>query len=428
MSLPRKAEDDFLAAIGQQPAKPQLAVITGTGGQPGPEKRVRVRKHSRKQLRQAEMDRLSDTTWVPIKKAPTFVWYKGRKSKPSTIAQSIRSIVMNLRVGTPEIRALEIVGNQYAKYEIGKAYLHAAKVMAEEGAGFRQALIAEEIIPRTVKELIAASTTSAALQENLTQAAVLVGHSQQVKRQLMVAMISPVFTMALCVAALFVSAAYILPGMVDMFGQLNAETPKMTLVLLEVAEVVKYVIGVLMVVLGGFGLYWVTAGRTSDRFKSLIDSAAIRIPHVGPIIQLSTVSRLFHLLATNLQAGMSEPDALRSAASGCGNEAVKFHCLRHAERMLAEGVPMKDFVNTRLIPEDASNMIGSAPSIRQEIDTMLEISPEYRKEADIRLEGLSEAMAPIVSLIVYIAASALVVALVFPMYAMYPAMTKLGDY
>lgn len=435
MSQPRTTENEFLESIGHgagagaEPERVQLRVIPSPVTDPTADtKRVRVRRMSRKQLRQAEQDRLADTSWVPIKKAPTFVWYKGRKSKPATIAQSIRSLVMNLKVGTPEVRALEIVGKQYSRYEIGKAYLNAAKVMSEEGAGFRQALIAEEIIPRTVKELIAASATSAALQENLTHAATLINHSQAVKRKLIVAMISPASTVLLCIVALFVSSAYVIPGLVGMFVQLDAETPAMTLILLQASEVTKYVLGGLMAVGGAFGLYWMLFGRKSDRFKSMVDGIAIRIPQVGPIIQLSTVSRLFHLLATNLQAGMSEPEALRGAASGCGNEAVKYHCLRHAERMLAEGVPLKDFVQTRLIPEDAANLLASSPSIGQEIETMREIGPEYRAEADIRLEGLSESITPIVSVFVYVLAALLVVAMVLPIYDMYPAMTQLGDY
>lgn len=425
MSLPRET-DEFLASIGQEPERPQLQLVEP---EPEPEP-ARPRKRprmSRKALRKAEMERLADNTWVPIKDAPVFVWYKGRRSSPQVIAQSIRSLVMNLAIGTPERRVLEIVGRQYRKYEIGKAYLHAANVMATEGAGFKQALIAEEAFPRTARELLSASTTAQAVQENLKQAAKIISQGQSVKRRLAITMITPASTLVLCIVALFISATWIIPDIVAMFVQLNTETPPLTLGLLKAAEITKMVLGTLLTAGCGFGLYWMVAGRKSDLFKAIIDGTIIRIPHLGAIVQLTAVSRLFHLLATSLSAGISEPDALRSAASGCGNEAVKFHCLRHAEKMLYDGAPMKDFVNHRLIPEDATNQLTSAPSITQEIETMREISEEYREEANIRLDAFSETITPIVSVPIYLVAAALVCSLLIPLWEMLPALTELGD-
>lgn len=430
MSLPRETDNEFLSTLGQDPAhrsaQPQLALVPEPEA-PAAEPARKKMPTSRKALRRAEMDRMADETWVPIKDAPVFVWYKGRRSSPQLVAQSIRSLVMNLRVGTPERRVLEIVGKQYRKYEIGRAYLHAAEVMGTEGAGFKQALIAEEALPRTVKELLSASKTAESVQENLSEAAKLVTQSQSVKRRLVITMITPLSTLVVSIVALFVSAAWIIPGIVDMFTQLNTETPPMTLSLLKAADITKAVLGTGLTLACALALYWMVAGRNSDRFKALMDGIAIRIPILGPIVQLAAVSRLFHLLATSLDAGIGEPDALRSAASGCGNEAVKFHCLRHAERMLREGVPMKDFVNHRLIPEDATNQLSSAPAITQEIGIMREISTEYREEANIRLEGFSEAIGPLVSLPIYLAGAVLVCALMIPLYEMLPALTELGE-
>ncbi|GAA4035603.1 hypothetical protein GCM10023063_20200 [Arthrobacter methylotrophus] len=367
-----------------------------------------------------------DENGVPLKKAATFVWYKGKKSKPETIARSLRALTMVLRVGESEARALEIVGEQYHKFEIGRAYENAAKTMREDGAGFKQALMAEEVLPRTVRELIEASHTSTALQKNLQVAATLVGESQNVKKKLLMNLIQPGFMMAMCVGLLFVAVTAIIPGFVATFATLGAKTPPMTLVILQVAEVVKWVLGCLIFLVLLFMGYWVTLGRKSQKFKIMMDTISIRIWAVGPIVQLAATSRLFQLLSANLDTGIGEPESLKSAANGCGNEALKHHCVTHAEKMLSDGVPLKDFIKTKLVPGDARNLLSSAPSIRQEIEIMNELAPEYRNEANVQLETLSKTLDPIINYMVYGVAGLLIVAIVLPMYAIYPALMKMS--
>lgn len=367
-----------------------------------------------------------DENGVPLKKAATFVWYKGKKSKPETIARSLRALTMVLRVGESEARALEIVGEQYHKYEIGRAYENAAMTMREHGAGFKQALMAEEVLPRTVRELIEASHTSTALMKNLQVAATLVGESQNVKKKLLMNLIQPGFMMAMCIGLLFVAVTLIIPGFVATFASLGAETPPMTLMILEIAEITKWVMGSIIGAVLLFMGYWVTLGRKSEKFKIMMDTLSIRIFGIGPIVQLAATSRLFQLLSANLDTGIGEPEALRSAANGCGNEALKAHCVKHSEMMLSDGVPLKDFIKTKLVPSDARNLLSSAPSIRQEIEIMNELAPEYRNEANVQLETLSKTLDPIVNYMVYGVAGLLIIAIVLPMYAVYPELMKLG--
>lgn len=377
-------------------------------------------------LKKKDIPEVLEIGQVELEKPPTFVLYKGKKSKPETIARALRALTMVLRVGEAEARALEIVGKQFHKYEIGRAFEHAAKSMREQGASFKQALLAEEVIPRTARELIEASPTSQSLHKNLQQAAVLVQESQSVKKKLLMNLIQPGFMMALCLGLLFASAAYIIPGFIKIFGDLGAETPHMTLVILQVADVTKWVMGI---VIGGlllFLAYWFTFGRNSERFRAIMDTLAIKTPGIGSILQLSATSRLFQLLAANLSTGINEPDALRGAANGCGNEALKSHCLLHADKMMHDGVPLKDFVETKLVPSDARQILGSAPSIRQEIEIMSELGPEYHAEASLQLETLSRTLEPTVNYMVYGVAGLLIVSIMLPMYSIYPALMKMG--
>lgn len=364
---------------------------------------------------------------VPISKGPAFVWGAGKKSKPELVARSIRSLAMILRVGESEAKALEIVGEQYAKYTVGRAYSRAAVAMREDGASFKQALLHEDVFPRTMRELISAAPTAAAMQKNLMSAAKLIAESQDVKKKLLISMIQPGIMLIMCIAFLFVATAFIIPGFNDVFKQLNTKTPTASIIVSNVANVTKYVIGALVVVGILAAIFWFAYGKRSYKIRQFMDYAGIRTPVVGNILQLASTSRLFELLSLNLSIGMTEPNALEAAANGAGNEAIKAHCIAHAEKMRVEGAPLKDFVKDKIFPISAQHMVGSAPSSKQQIDIMMELSPEYRAEADTQVDALSKTLEPIMTYVVYAVAGLLIIAITIPMYAQYPALMSYGD-
>ena len=369
-----------------------------------------------------------DPTGVPIKEGPKFVWGAGKKSKPETVARAIRSLVMVMRVGESEARALEIVGEQFHKFTVGRHFTKAAQAMREDGASFKQAILHDnDDFPRTVSELIQAAPTAKAMQTNLEKAAKLVASSQDVKKKLLISMIQPGIMLVMCIAFLFIATAWIIPGFSSIFKQLNTPEPEASVIVQNAAGVTKYVIGGLIVFILLLLAFWFIYGKRSEKLRVMLDNINLKLPLIGSIVTLSATSKLFDMLSLNLEIGMNEPTALEAAAKGCGNEAMKAHCVTHAHLMRTEGLQLKKFVDHKMFPISARYMIQAAPTVRQEIDIMKELSPEFRSEADTQVDAFQKTAEPIMTYIVYGVAGLLIVAIVTPMYAMYPALMNFGD-
>lgn len=369
-----------------------------------------------------------DAKAVPIAKGPTFVWGAGKKSKTDTVARAVRSLAMVLRVGESEARALEIVGEQFHKYTIGRTFKKAASAMRDDGASFKQAILHEnKDFPRTVRELILSAPTAKAMIGSLEKAAKLVANSQDVKKKLIISMIQPGIMLIMCIAFLFIATAFIIPGFSGIFSQLNAEEPLASKIVREAAEIVKWVIGALIVIILLTVAFWFIYGKRSEKLRVLLDTVNLRLPLIGSIMTLAATSKLFDMLSLNLTIGIPEPAALEGAAKGCGNEAIKKHCIEHAQKMREGHAPLKKFVDTKLFPISARYMIQSAPSVKQEIEIMTELSPEFRSEADTQVDAFQKSVEPIMTYLVYGIAGLLIVAIVTPMYAMYPALMDFGD-
>lgn len=362
-----------------------------------------------------------------IPKGPMFVWSNGKKAKALTMAQALRALAMVLRVGESEARALEVVGHEFKKYNVGRAFTRAAEAMRTHGASFKEAMLAQDVFPRTARELISAAETSQAMRGSLERAAKLISQSQNVKKKMLTALIQPMFMLVLSIVFLFLATAIIIPNFVGTFATLQAETPPTIPIVLTAAEVTKWVMGVVISVLVLCALFWFTFGRRTAAIVRFVDALTVRIPVIGPIVQMAAASRLFELLTANLITGRGETASLESAAAGSGNEAMHQHAIRHANRMRNGDARLGEFTRSNLFPQSAQYMLAAAPSVKQQIDVMSELAPEYRQEADNRLETFSKTIEPIMNYIVYGVAGLLIIAIVVPMYSMFPALMHLGD-
>lgn len=363
---------------------------------------------------------------IDLGKKPFFVWNKGKKSKPELVAQAMRSLAMLLRIGEGEATSLEIIGEQFKKYEVGKAFIDASDLMNTRGATFKQALMEQDVLPRVAKQMIDAATNSSQLHENISKAARLVGESVSVRKKIMNQLIQPAFMLGLAMVFMFIAVFFIIPGFDSIFSQLGAETPMMTVVLLQVADVLKWVISgaILVVVLGA--AYWLLIGRRSPRVRAAVDRFMLKVPAVGPILQLSATGRMFDLLATSLESGQDEAEALRSAVRGCGNDAIREHGEDHAVAMINGEVNLKQVMDSKLFPYAASRMVLSSPTVIQQIQIMRELSAEYDQETKVQLDKLSKTLEPTVNYLVYGLVGVLVVIVILPMYSIYPAMMDMG--
>lgn len=364
---------------------------------------------------------------IALDREPLFTVGRGSKAKPEVLARSLRTLAMILRVGGSEVGALEAVGEQFEQYSVGDAYSNAAELMRTKGASFAQAMLAQDVFPRTVRELIVATPNAAQMHKSLTTAARIVQESRSVKKKLVTNMIQPGIMLGMCIVFLFLASWLIIPGILGAFDTLGTERPLSAEIVVAAAGVTTWVIGALIVVILLAALFWAVYGRNSDTWRALMDRLVNRIPVVGEIVQLSTASRMFEILAANLNTGRSEWQSLESAGAGSGSEALRQHCNEHAARMRNEGARLRDFANTELIPLNAEHMLQVAPSIRQEVEILTQLAPEYQKEAEQQLEQFSRTIEPLMNYAVYSVAAVLILAVVIPMYSMFPAIMEMGN-
>lgn len=355
------------------------------------------------------------------------VWSDGKRSSPQHIAGALRTMAMMLSTGSTEMEAVAQTGQEMKKYKIGRRLLHAEINMREEAATFQAALNNIDILPRQAKELINAAGTASAIQKNLRRAAKQITESRAVRKEIQSEFYEPGITLAMAVVALFIVVYYALPIAIDQFATIGSEAPWAIGALVIVSDVVIWVLGI-GVVTAFFGvMFWLFIGKRSPKIRAAVNRFILKLPGLGPVMQYSSTARLFDLLSTSLEAGMTEPEALLSAGRGCGNDAFRAHCEAHVKKMLEEDEVMGTVGKTSkgMIPFSAATQLASAGSQPKQIELMKMYVEDYEEEYKRRLDALKKILPPLIQYPVYVLVVAMVVLAVIPLILMTTEMTNI---
>lgn len=214
------------------------------------------------------------------------------------------------------------------------------------------------------------------------------------KRRLSQAMRYPMFVAVALLAALMIVNFLVIPKFATVFSKLGADLPYLTQLLVATSN---FLIGywyVLLFLMAAGGLMlrqWknTEAGRlTWDRYK-------LRVPIIGPLLELITLSRFARNFASMQTAGMPVTSALTVVADATDNAWIAKHI-----RDMRVGIERGDSL---LRTARASGMF--TPLILQMIavgeetgavdDMLVNVADFYDEDVDYGLKRLAESIEPI---------------------------------
>ncbi|MGP5014505.1 type II secretion system F family protein [Glutamicibacter ardleyensis] len=361
------------------------------------------------------------------KRKPLITFTMTRKADPETIARCLRALSLQLSMSTSEQTALSTIGEQYRKFDIGRKLTKASNDMVANGTTLSEVLSEVDVIPLISRKLIASSQSTSQLYANIKSASEMVSDAKTVKKRIVSALIPSLFNVGVTLAFMFFAVNVIVPKMITVFSNFHAETPTTTFVLLSVAESLKWVVATIFVASLVFMLWWTAFGRRSERFRTIMDRVLIKVPYIGEILVFSSTSRLFKNLALNLNAGMSETEALKSSASGCGNDALRDVCVKHTKAMFEMGAPFKGFVDSKLFPVSARQLVLASTTSYQAIELFEGLSPEFHQESKMMMDSFSKTLEPVVGIVTQLLLGVTILMVMFPMFQIYPALLNMNN-
>ena len=265
--------------------------------------------------------------------------------------------------------------------------------------------------------LIEAGEAGGILDKVLDRIASLIEQQAKIKSQIQGALTYPVIILVLAITVSLGLLIFIVPTFDKMFKDMGAELPALTEFMLTLSRIVTSLqffifIPIIVIVIGY--IYKKYYASKSGRFR--IDSFILNIPLFGSLLLRSEVASLCDTLSTLIDSGIPLVDAIDRCISASGNERVK-RCLSIAIQSVKEGQELSRSIDSyNVFPKLVKSMLKIGEETGK-LGFMTEnLANFYKREVEEAVSSLTQAMEPMVIMVVAGIVGTIVVALYLPMF------------
>lgn len=214
------------------------------------------------------------------------------------------------------------------------------------------------------------------------------------KRRVKQALRYPTFVVIALLAALMVVNFLVIPRFASVFAKLGADLPFLTQVLVGTSN---FLLGYwpLMLFAVAAGAVLIRQWKRTEKGRLMWDRYKLKLPIIGPLLELITLSRFARNFATMLKAGMPVTHALTVVADATDNAWIGSH-IKDMRLGIERG---ESLLRTARHSEMFTPLILQMIAVGEEtgsVDDMLNnVADFYDEDVDYGLKRLAESIEPI---------------------------------
>ena len=338
---------------------------------------------------------------------------KAKKLPPKDLAMFTRQLEMLLNTGIPMLDALDAleeaavtdnlkkVVNTLKKRVTGGAQLSAA--MEEQSAVFSNFYV----------KMVQAGEASGTLPNIFAQIREFTVRDMEAKAKVKKAMRYPMFVVIALILAGYVQISVVLPKMAKTMFSGQDELPLPTRIMLGVSDMLSaYGLIVLVIVVSVIaGIKYYT--RTPEGGYNF-DALLLNLPKIGSMLRSTAVSRFAQMLNVLVSSGVQVVDALAIAGETVDNKVYEKD-LKKARKDVLGGTPMSVALQSKYMPDMAVSLISIGERTGALSEMLEGVADYFTSDMDDKIDGLTSAIEPIMTLIITMFVGMFVLAVFLPL-------------
>lgn len=350
-------------------------------------------------------------------------WYKaefsfGRQVKLEELMNFSRQTSAFLRAGVPILDSLAVVGEENASKKMQEV-LTETQVRLRAGWSFGDAIaLYPKVFPGYYVAVVRAAELTGRLDDALDQLSEYIERDVTARKEIKSQLTYPIIVMILAVVAVAIMSIFILPKFEDFYTGLDANLPLPTRMLMSFTSFMTtwgWLIA-LVAVVAALTLALIYGGA---RGKPRRDALLLRLPAIGPIMNLVCVERFCSVLAALVHSGVPLPDAVQVAADSTNNDVFQTKLASVREAMMRGDGLARPIQAAGLFPPAARQMIRVGESTGS-LDIQLESAAVfYQRELRYKLKRLTDMFEPAIIIVVGGMVAFVAIAQIAAMYSVY---------
>jgi type IV pilus assembly protein PilC len=359
-------------------------------------------------------------TVVNVKKKPTQLkipFLKKEKIPLKELTVYSRQLSVLIDADLPLIQGLGMLAQQ-TKNKYFKTVITQVRRDVEAGATLNQA---KKKFPKVFDDLycnlVASGEQSGSLDIMLRRLAEYQERIVKLKAQVKQAMTYPIAIFIFSIVVTIFMLWKVVPIFSGIFEELGADMPMLSKIMLAASNFVQSYIFYMIVGFIGFVFLFRYFKRTPPGRRA-VDTAALKMPLFGKLIEKVALSRVTRTLSTLLSGGVPMMESLKITSSTAGNVLLESRIMA-SRTQVAEGTNLTDaFRDAGQLPLMLTQMVGVGEATGT-LDAMLsKLADFYDDEVEATVGGLLSILEPILLIFVGSLIGTIVISMYLPVFSL----------
>jgi type IV pilus assembly protein PilC len=328
-----------------------------------------------------------------------------------------RQLSILINADLPLIQSLNILAEQTKNKYFSKV-IKSIREEVEAGSTLNQAKRKfPKVFDNLYCNLVASGEQSGSLDVVLTRLAEYIEKMVKLRSQVTQAMTYPSAIMAFAILVSIFMMWKIVPVFSNLFIELGAELPFLTLIIVSMSNFVqKYIVWIFVGAIGLIILFRYI--NRTPQGRRAIDSVKLKMPLFGELIRKVAVSRITRTLSTLLSGGVPILESLKITSSTAGNMIIEEGVVE-ARRSVAEGKNFTDSLKeSGQFPFMVTQMVSVGEATGTLDEMLMKIADFYDDEVSASVASLLSLLEPILLIVVGGIIGSIVISMYLPIFSL----------
>lgn len=334
-----------------------------------------------------------------------------------------RQFATLIRAGITVVEATHILWSQTKSKPLKKA-LRQIEEEIRSGVTFSDAADKhKKVFPSLFVNMMRAGEATGNIDDTLERLADTFEKQYNLKKKVQSTLTYPAVLMVITLLVASFLMIFIVPTFVDMFKDLDAEMPALTVFILKISDLLVAYWWALILGIVGSILAFRYAYTSNSKFNYTFNIILLKMPIFGQLLQKSVIARMTRTLSSLFSSAVPILQALTIVEKVVGNPVIA-KVVQEARHSLEQGNTLSEpLEKSWLFPPLVTQMTAIGEKTGS-LDYMLEkIADFYEDEVERTVDTLKSLIEPL--MIVFLAAvvGTIVMAIMMPMFALYETMS-----
>ncbi len=358
---------------------------------------------------------------APVAVAPGL--FARKKVKLDDMVIMSRQLATLVRAGLPIVQSLHEIAEQTENITLANIL---RTVCADVLAGLTLAGAMQKhpkVFPQTFTTLIMAGENSGTLEQTLESAAVQLDGAAELREKLKSALTYPVMVVVAAVLVVIFMLLFIVPAFSKVYEQLNMTLPAITLLLVNISNVIAHQTIFVVLVIGGV-YYAIRRYTQTKQGKRNLHALLLKLPILGKLLRKIALARFSMTFGSAIKAGVPLIQALGVAGETTGNVILQEAVQKVMEAVNQGSTLHVPIEQTKQFPSMMTRMIAAGEQSGNLDEMLEEINRFYKRDIEYSVNKLTRMMEPLMTVVVGGLVLFILLALYMPVFSLSNAIHK----